>query len=153
MSRIPATTSIDQTTTTSTQQGPGLNEVDVDQFLTLLISELQNQDPLNPMDNSELVQQISQIRTISATTQLTDTLSSVLLGQNTATASSLIGKRITALTDDAENVEGVVTSASVTVNDSNANKDGAREIRVHIGDKSVRLDNIREIVGEEKVSA
>ena len=146
LSRIPATTSIDQTTTTSTQQGPGLNDLDVDQFLGLLIAEMQNQDPLNPMENSELVQQISQIREISATNQLSDTLSSVLLGQNTATASSLIGKRISALTDDAENIEGVVTRASVSADDST---DGSRTIRVHIGDKSVRLDNIREIVGEE----
>ncbi|MEX0819225.1 MAG: flagellar hook capping FlgD N-terminal domain-containing protein [Pirellulaceae bacterium] len=149
MSRIPATTSIDQTTTSRNQQGPGLNDLDVDQFLGLLIAELQNQDPLNPMENSELVQQIGQIREISATNQLSDTLSSVLLGQNTATASSLIGKHITALTDDSENVEGVVTRASVTVNDSD---DGQREIRVHIGDKSVRLDNIREIVGNEQAS-
>jgi flagellar basal-body rod modification protein FlgD len=145
LSRIPSTTSIDQTTTTSAEQGPGLNDLDVDQFLGLLIAELQNQDPLNPMENSELVQQISQIREISATNQLSDTLTSVLLGQNTATASGLIGKRITALTDDAENIEGVVTRASVTVDDG----DGNRTIRVHVGDESVRLDNIREIVGEE----
>ena len=148
MSRIPATTSIDQTTTTSDQQGPGLNDIDVDQFLSLLVAELQNQDPLNPMDNSELVQQINTIREISATTELSDTLNSVLLGQNTATASSLIGKRVTALTDDAENVEGVVTRASVTVNDDND-----RDIRVHIGEKSVQLNNVREIVGETTDSA
>lgn len=143
MSRIPATTSIDQTTATSEQQGPGLNDIDVDQFLKLLVAELQNQDPLNPMDNSELVQQINTIREISATTELSDTLNSVLLGQNTATASSLIGKTITALTDNAENVEGVVTRASISVNDENN-----REIRVHIGDQSVQLTNVREIVGE-----
>ena len=148
MSRIPTTTSIDQTAT-SNQQGPGLNDLDVDKFLGLMIAELQNQDPLNPMDNSELVQQISQIRTISATNQLSDTLSSVLLGQNTSTASSLIGKHITALTDDSENVEGVVTRASVTVNES----DGSRAIRVHIGDKSVSLENVREIVGDVTVGA
>lgn len=149
MSRIPATTSIDQSTNTNNQHGPGLNDLDVDQFLGLLIAELQNQDPLNPMENSELVQQIGQIREISATNQLTDTLSSVLLGQNTATASSLIGKHITALTDDAENVEGVVTRASVSVNGS----DGDRTIRIHIGDKSVSLGNVREIVGEEVIGA
>ncbi len=31
------------------------NELDIDSFLKLLISELQNQDPLDPMDNSEMV--------------------------------------------------------------------------------------------------
>ncbi len=149
MSRIPATTSIDQSTTTTNQAGPGLNDLDTDEFLGLMIAELQNQDPLNPMENSELVQQISQIRTISATNQLSDTLSSVLLGQNTATASSLIGKHITALTDNAESVDGIVTRASVTVNSS----DGKRTIRVHVGDQSVSLDNIREIVGEQEAGA
>ncbi len=142
MSRIPSTTSIDQTTSASTQQGAGLNDIDVDQFLKLLIVELQNQDPLNPMDNSDLVQQIGQIREISATTELSETLKAVLLGQNTATASSLIGKRVSALTDSAENIEGVVSRASVTVNGGN------RQIRVHIGDDSISLDNIREIIGE-----
>jgi len=62
----------------------------------------------------------------------------------------LIGKRVTALTDDAENIEGVVTRASVTVENSET---GSRQIRVHIGDKNVSLDNIREIIGEEEVSA
>ena len=144
MSRIPAATPIQQTTTND-QQGPGLNEVDVDQFLGLLIAELQNQDPLNPMNNSELVQQISQIREISATNQLTDTLSAVLLGQNVSTASTLIGKEVSALSDDLENINGVVDRVTVTVNDD----DQTRTLRVHIGNNSVQLNNIREIVGDE----
>ena len=144
MSRIPATTPIQQTTT-SDQHGPGLNETDVDEFLGLLIAELQNQDPLNPMDNSDLVQQISQIREISATNQLTDTLSAVLLGQNVSTASNLIGKQVAALTDDLENITGAVDRVSVTVNED----DQSRTLRVHIGDNAVQLNNIREIVADE----
>ena len=37
-------------------------DIDIDEFLALMIAELQNQDPLDPMDNSEMVQQIGQIR-------------------------------------------------------------------------------------------
>ena len=38
------------------------SDIDIDEFLALMIAELQNQDPLDPMDNSEMVQQIGQIR-------------------------------------------------------------------------------------------
>ena len=141
MSRVPgATDVVRQTPTTG---GPNdLRDVEVDKFLDLLLAELQNQDPLNPMDNSEMLQQISQIREISATNQLSDTLSSVLLGQNVATASSLIGKRISALTDDAKNVEGVVDRVSMEKDDTDESK---RVIRVYIGDHKINVENIREI--------
>ena len=143
MSRIPTTTPIQQTTD---QVGPSLNDVDVDQFLKLLIAELQNQDPLNPLDNSQMVEQIGQIREISATDQLSDTLNAVLLGQNVSTASSLIGQEISALSDDLQNITGVVDRVSVTVNQA----DNSRTLRVHVGDDAVQLNNIREIVGGEQ---
>lgn len=146
MSRIPVTTPIQQTTPNIGRQTNDLRDVGVDQFLQLMIAELQNQDPLNPLDNSELVQQISQIREISATNQLSETLSAVLLGQNMTTASSLIGKRITALTDDIENVEGVVDRVSVTIDD---NDEATRVLRVHVGEHSIQLDNVREIITDE----
>jgi flagellar basal-body rod modification protein FlgD len=146
LSRIPVTTPIQQTTPNIGRQTNDLRDVGVDQFLQLMIAELQNQDPLNPLDNSELVQQISQIREISATNQLSETLSAVLLGQNMTTASSLIGKRITALTDDIENVEGVVDRVSVTIDD---NDEATRVLRVHVGEHSIQLDNVREIITDE----
>lgn len=145
MSRIPATTPIQQTTQSGNGRNNDLREVGVDQFLQLMIAELQNQDPLNPLDNSELVQQISQIREISATNELSDTLAAVMVGQNMATASSLIGKRISALTDQTENIEGVVDRVSVTVDEENGD---ARMLRVHVGAHSIQLNNVREIVDD-----
>ena len=67
-----------------------LNDLQLDDFLNLMIAELQNQDPLNPLENDELIAQISQIREVGATEQLTETLNSVLLGQNIASATNLI---------------------------------------------------------------
>jgi flagellar basal-body rod modification protein FlgD len=85
-----------------------LNDANLDDFLKLMIAELQNQDPLDPMKNSEMLQQLNQIRSIGATDQLTKTLQSVLIGQNLTTASHLLGKQISALADSGENVTGVV---------------------------------------------
>jgi len=90
-----------------------LNDLDLDDFLNLMIAELQNQDPLNPMENDELVAQISQIREVGATDKLTGTLDAVLLGQNIASATNLIGAQVQALSDDAQRVSGVVQRVSV----------------------------------------
>lgn len=48
-----------------------------DQFLTLLVAQLQNQDPTAPMDNAQLTSQMAQISTVSGIEKLNDTVSSV----------------------------------------------------------------------------
>jgi flagellar hook assembly protein FlgD len=90
-----------------------LNEMDIDAFLKLMIAELQNQDPLNPLENDELVAQIGQIRSVASTEKLTSTLDSVLLGQNVTSATNLIGAEIDAISDDNQKVSGVVERVSV----------------------------------------
>jgi len=47
------------------------------QFLTMLIAQLKNQDPTNPMDNSQLTTQLAQINTLSGIENLNSTLSSI----------------------------------------------------------------------------
>lgn len=100
-----------------------LNDLDLDDFLDLMIAELQNQDPLNPLENDELVAQISQIREVGATDRLTNTLDAVLLGQNIASATNLIGAEIDALSDDNQRVTGLVTSISIAGGEPKLNLD------------------------------
>ena len=90
-----------------------INDIDLGTFLTLMIKELQNQDPLNPLDNKDMLAQLSQIREVGATDKLTKTLDSVLLGQNISSATNLIGADISALSDDGESVTGVVDRVSI----------------------------------------
>jgi len=91
----------------------GMSGLDPDDFLKLLIAELQNQDPMEPMKNAEMMQQIGQIREIAATDQLTKTLDRLSDGQNIATASSMIGKQIQAMTREGDVVFGVVRSIQI----------------------------------------
>lgn len=129
---------------TSEKEKPhDLKDLDMDQFLQLMITELTNQDPLNPMDNTQLVQQIGEIRQISATSQLSESLLAVQAGQALSTAGSLIGKNITALTDDNQNVSGVVDKVTVDVDSKNSDK---RTYRVHVDGKSIDLRNVREVL-------
>jgi hypothetical protein len=78
-----------------------------------MITELQNQDPLDPLKNDELLSQISQIREVGATDRLTQTLESVLLGQNIASATNLIGNYVNAISDENERVDGIVQRVSI----------------------------------------
>jgi flagellar basal-body rod modification protein FlgD len=123
-------------TNSNASNNTALRGLDMDNFLKLMITELQNQDPLNPMENSEMLNQISQIREIGATDKLTSTLDAVLTGQNLTSASSLIGKEVKALSDDNEQVSGIVDRVTVT--------NGVPKL--HIGDKTVGLNNISDIL-------
>ena len=117
------------------------SDIDIDQFLALMIAELQNQDPLDPMDNSEMVQQIGQIREIGATDQLTKTLTNLSSSQELVTASGLIGRQVTGLADDASPVDGVVDRITVETSAEN----NSRSVKVHVGEKTMDIKNIREI--------
>lgn len=48
-----------------------------DQFLTLLVAQLKNQDPTQPMDNAQLTSQMAQISTVSGIEKLNSTVESV----------------------------------------------------------------------------
>ena len=51
-----------------------------DRFLKLLVTQLQNQDPMNPMDNAQVTSQMAQIQTVSGLETLNNTVKS-LTGQ------------------------------------------------------------------------
>jgi flagellar basal-body rod modification protein FlgD len=110
--------------------------LNVESFMKLLVTEMQSQDPLDPMKNQDILQQISQIRSISASDALTTTLQSVLLGQNVATASSMIGRTIAGLGDDSQQVTGRVDGVSIA--------DG--KAILHVGNSTVGLSNVSEIL-------
>jgi flagellar basal-body rod modification protein FlgD len=150
MATVGGTNGTSSTGTTGTSSSSSKKEVhdlkdlDINQFLQLMVSELTHQDPLNPMDNTQLVQQIGELRSIAASDQLTSTLQAVQTQQSLTTASSLIGKQVTALNADNENISGKITSVSVEVDPDNNSK---RSYKVKIGDKTVDLQNIRQVDG------
>ena len=90
-----------------------INDIDMNMFLKLMITELQQQDPLNPLDNKDMLNQIAQIRAVGASDQLTKTLNSVLLGQNITSATNLLGADISALTDNGEAITGIVNRVAI----------------------------------------
>lgn len=58
----------------STASGSGDMNAAQDRFLKLLVAQLNNQDPMNPMDNAQMTSQMAQINTVTGIQQVNDTL-------------------------------------------------------------------------------
>lgn len=102
-----------------------------DRFLTLLVTQMQNQDPLNPMDNAQLTSQLAQINTVKGINGLNTTMEKLLSSYSDALSmqsSALIGKNILSAGNKLPlgesggiggfNLAGDVDQAIVTITDS-----------------------------------
>jgi flagellar basal-body rod modification protein FlgD len=72
--------------------------IDQADFLSLLVTQMRNQDPTQPMDSSQMVSQLAQISQVSATQALQtsfDALSTSLQGNQMLQASSMVGRSVT----------------------------------------------------------
>ena len=65
-----------------------------DRFMTLLVTQMKNQDPLNPMDNAQVTSQLAQLSTVSGIDKMNTTLESLInsvKGTQTSEATGMIG--------------------------------------------------------------
>ena len=68
-----------------------------DRFLTLLVTQMKNQDPLNPMDNAQITTQMAQISTVSGIDKLSAALgdmNALMLQTQTLEGAALVGKQV-----------------------------------------------------------
>ena len=82
-------------------------------FINMMVTQLQNQDPLNPTSSSDLLAQMSEIGQLQASTTLQSTLTGFGLQTSIGTASSMIGKSVQGLDVNSNPISGVVTSVQV----------------------------------------
>lgn len=140
MSSVASSVGAVGTTASSQTQNKTFATLDSQDFLKMLITQLTHQDPTEPMDNKEIMDQLSSLRAMEASQNLTDSLKALARQGGMGAAAGLIGRPILALADDGAEVIGLVTSALVTA-------DGVRLVLSQEGQQpmSVKLDNVREI--------
>jgi flagellar basal-body rod modification protein FlgD len=88
-------------------------DLKAEDFINMMITQLQNQDPMEPAKNEQLLAQMSQIGQLQSATQLQQSLSGMVLQNQIGSAGNLIGKTIQGLDGDNEQVQGVVNSVRV----------------------------------------
>lgn len=134
-------------TTASSSSTSSVNANDAagsqDRFLKLLVAQLNNQDPMNPMDNAQMTSQIAQINTVTGIEKLNTTVQGmvdqfssqqlmqgtalvghqVLVEGNTMALDTKAGKAYGAL-----DVDGAATSVKVQVLDANSKELGVVDL-------------------------
>ena len=86
-------------------------ELGKDDFLKLLIAQLQNQDPTSPMENTEFIAQMAQFSSLEQMTNMSSAFEKMTAFINSSEAASTLGKTVQ-LTVGGNLVEGVVEQAT-----------------------------------------
>ncbi|GEM_PF-741848 len=111
------------------------SQLNEDTFMKLLVAELQNQDPMQPTDNAQLMAQMAQFSMVDQLNTLNQTVAYQAGAQGLATASALLGRQVSAPASDGSLLTGVVSSVAL--------KNG--EVVVTVDGQEVSLSNITEV--------
>ncbi|MFO8008928.1 MAG: flagellar hook capping FlgD N-terminal domain-containing protein, partial [Candidatus Brocadiia bacterium] len=106
-----------------------------DLYMKLLVAQLQNQNPMDPMSNAEMVSQMAQLASVDGIEKLNSSFSDVLRLYRLLTGSELIGRQVEYEQD------GLPQSGTV----ESVNAEG-QKVRLTVNGTDVPLDQIRKIL-------
>lgn len=145
------TSLVGASTAVSTQKptSRGFNDMAGEDFIALMIAELQSQDPMNPTDNKDLVAQMAGIRQMEQNSTLNKTLQALASEQRFGSTSSLIGHYISGSVTDsggkAYEVQGLVIGVRFE-------PDGDAILELHNG-RSLPADKVEQVTLVENLPA
>lgn len=124
------------------------NELGKDAFLKLMMAQMQNQDPLSPMDNTQMVAQMAQFTSVEQLTNISDQLSK--MGDSLGNTSGLIGKEITWLIQTKTGNYDVVTGQPEVIQERESGIVDSIVVRsgvhyVKIGAREVEVSQIEQV--------
>jgi len=128
-------TASSSSTSTSTTSTTGTASLGKDSFLQLLVTQMKNQDPLSPQDNTQFVSQLAQFSSLESMQNLSstvDTIASTYQSSQALQASSLVGRSVivssgSAVVDTTKGLTGSVvipasnSSTTVKISDASGN--------------------------------
>jgi len=109
------------------------DEMSQQAFLTLFTTQLQNQNPLDPVKNEAFVAQLAQFSQLEATTKMADSLemmSMTMQGDRLMTGAALIGKKVASPTGTAELIDGANVAGVLSL------ANGANSVNLDVYDKN-----------------
>lgn len=120
-------------------QGSGTGQLGRDAFLTLLVTQLRYQNPLEPMDQGQFLTQLAQLQMVEQLTTLTERLEGAYRTEQLLHASALVGQTVEGVaTPVGEVVRGVVTQASLE----------GDTVWLLVNGRQVALDQVRVVGGK-----
>jgi flagellar basal-body rod modification protein FlgD len=99
-----------------------------DDFIKMMVTQLQNQDPTDPVKNQDLLAQMSQIGQLQSSEDLQTSLKGLVLQNSLGAAGNLIGKMVQGLDTDGSKMGGLVTSVKVVDNNVSLELDNGQTL-------------------------
>lgn len=106
----PVSAATNPVTQTASAAAADKATLDYDTFLKLLVAEMQNQDPTEPMDSTEYISQLASFSNVEQTIQTNARLEDLLKSSSIAQAGSLIGRSVSSSDGS---VDGVVKQVEI----------------------------------------
>jgi flagellar basal-body rod modification protein FlgD len=103
--------------------------LDYDDFLQLMVAQLQNQDPLNPTDSSEFMSQIAEFSNVEQGINANSKLDQLLVNSNISQASTMIGLQLTG----PDGTAGIIQSVRIDSSGSTAILTNGKEVPIDAG--------------------
>lgn len=94
------------------------NELGQTAFLELMITQMENQDPLSPQDNTEFIAQLAQFSSVEGLERLNsnfDSFTNTFVSNQALQASSLVGRSVSVPASEAQLAEGGVVGGTITL--------------------------------------
>ena len=89
------------------------NSLGIQDFMKILLTQLNYQDPMKPMDNQQFMAQMAQFTTLQQTQQLNANIEKLVANQAALQSVGLIGKTVS-IAQNSGSLSGVVTSLNLT---------------------------------------
>ena len=115
-------------------------------FMRLLVTQMKNQDPTNPMDSSQMTSQLAQINTVSGIAGLNATMTSLAKQLNAGQqvqASNLIGKSVISSGHDIALEKGKASAFGVNLDAA------AKDVEVKISDETGKIVRSMKVAGDQ----
>ena len=113
-SAITYTSPAATTGTTTTTAAAGTKALGQADFLQLLSTQFQNQDPMKPMDDTAFIAQMAQFTSLQQTQTLTQQMTQMRATQDLTTANSYIGRSVTVDAGNSTTATGNVTAVDAS---------------------------------------
>jgi flagellar basal-body rod modification protein FlgD len=110
---LPAINSINYSQTGQTSGTQTKTEMGREQFLKILVAQLQNQDPTKPMEDKEMISQMAQLSVLEQLSNLNQSLSAYLFSnqnQNLSQYSNMLDKKVTWINPATNELESGIVS-------------------------------------------
>jgi len=133
-SKIPGYQPVNSTTTTKSSS----DTFDSEDFMELLLAQMRNQSPLDPMSDTEMMSQMAALNSLEELKKINTNLSSTTQSNQFLSATNLIGKEVTYTSGSGESAKQVTGKVTSVVLDSG-------KVLLTIGTEKVTLDSVVEV--------